>query len=152
MAGGAIELKGDGLPCALFTCLRRRAEHTCNIVGSEILRLIKAAYQACARRERGHFCRCSVSLAKEFAEEIRIRTKIFCMVYPLLKNETCWFLAADFDKTAWQDDALAFLEACSRREIPAHLEQSRSGLGAHEWFFSTGRPLLPALGRTIVSK
>jgi len=23
-------------------------------------------------------------------------------VYPLLIDETCWFLAADFDKAAWQ--------------------------------------------------
>ena len=33
-------------------------------------------------------------------------------VYPLLVDETCWFLAADFDKKSWQEDAAAFLETC----------------------------------------
>jgi len=30
-------------------------------------------------------------------------------VYPLLPDERCWFLAADFDKKTWEYDALAFL-------------------------------------------
>ena len=30
-------------------------------------------------------------------------------IYPLLQDETCWFLAVDFDKKAWQKDAAAFL-------------------------------------------
>src|SRR5271169_997038 len=29
--------------------------------------------------------------------------KLTAGVYPLLTDETCWFLAADFDKTTWQD-------------------------------------------------
>jgi len=29
-------------------------------------------------------------------------------IYPLLPDETCWFLAADFDKTTWREDAAAF--------------------------------------------
>jgi len=31
-------------------------------------------------------------------------------VYPMLRDETCFFLAADFDKATWQQDAGAFLE------------------------------------------
>jgi len=31
-------------------------------------------------------------------------------VYPLLVDETCWFLAADFDKDTWMEDVSAFLE------------------------------------------
>ena len=50
-------------------------------------------------------------------------------VYPMLADETCWFLAADFDKTTWQDDAAAFLQACVVRGVPAVLERSRSGQG-----------------------
>jgi len=34
-------------------------------------------------------------------------------VYPMLPDETCWFLAVDFDKISWQEDARAFLETCS---------------------------------------
>ena len=56
-------------------------------------------------------------------------------VYPLLQDETCFFLAVDFDKVDWRDDAAAFLETCRLLELPAALERSRSGRGAHVWFF-----------------
>ena len=56
-------------------------------------------------------------------------------VYPMLKDEICWFLAADFDKQNWQADAAAFLATCKRRNIPASLERSRSGNGGHIWIF-----------------
>jgi len=56
-------------------------------------------------------------------------------VYPMLLDETCFFLAADFDKATWQDDAAAFLETCRHMNLPAALERSRSGKGGHIWFF-----------------
>ena len=56
-------------------------------------------------------------------------------VYPLLQNDTCFFLAVDFDKSEWRDDATAFLEACSRLHLPTALERSRSGRGGHVWLF-----------------
>lgn len=56
-------------------------------------------------------------------------------VYPLLQDETCLFLAVDFDKAGWGEDAMAFLEASGRLSVPAALERSRSGRGAHVWFF-----------------
>ena len=56
-------------------------------------------------------------------------------VYPLLQDETCFFLAVDFDKAGWREDAAAFLEACRHLDLPAALERSRSGRGAHVWFF-----------------
>lgn len=56
-------------------------------------------------------------------------------VYPLLQDETCFFLAADFDKADWREDATAFLETCRRLNLPAALERSRSGRGAHVWLF-----------------
>jgi hypothetical protein len=56
-------------------------------------------------------------------------------VYPMLLDETCFFLAADFDKAMWQDDAAAFLETCRQMKLPAILERSRSGSGGHIWFF-----------------
>jgi len=55
--------------------------------------------------------------------------------YPLLPDETCHFLAADFDKQSWMEDATAFLETCRQMEIPAAIERSRSGNGAHVWIF-----------------
>ncbi len=56
-------------------------------------------------------------------------------IYPLLSDETCWFLAADFDGAAWQEDAAAFLETCRAWQVPAALERSRSGKGGHVWIF-----------------
>jgi hypothetical protein len=52
-------------------------------------------------------------------------------VYPLLSDETCWFLAADFDKKTWEYDSQAFLETCLELSVPAALERSRSGKGGH---------------------
>lgn len=56
-------------------------------------------------------------------------------VYPLLLDETCFFLAIDFDKAGWQEDSLAFMGACRRLGLPAVLERSRSGRGGHVWLF-----------------
>ena len=56
-------------------------------------------------------------------------------VYPMFADETCCFLAMDFDKDAWRDDVLAVMEACRRLQIPAALERSRSGNGGHVWLF-----------------
>lgn len=56
-------------------------------------------------------------------------------IYPLLQNETCFFLAVDFDKADWQQDSLAFMAACRRLDLPAALERSRSGRGGHVWLF-----------------
>jgi hypothetical protein len=58
-------------------------------------------------------------------------------VYPMLLDETCFFLAVDFDGENWKQDARAFLESCRRLDVPAALERSRSGDGAHVWFFFT---------------
>lgn len=64
------------------------------------------------------------------------RGKEFVMgVYPMLLDESCHLLAVDFDRDSWQDDALAFVETCGRQGVPVALERSRSGNGAHVWFF-----------------
>ena len=69
-------------------------------------------------------------------------------IYPLLPDETCWFLAADFDGEGWQEDATAVLEACQRHDVPATLERSRSGEGAHLWIFFTA-PVPAAAARKL---
>ncbi len=76
-------------------------------------------------------------------------------VYPLMTDETCWFLAADFDKQSWQRDALAFLATCREKGVPAALERSRSGNGGHVWiFFSEPVPASEArkLGAHLVTE
>ncbi|HEX9046262.1 MAG TPA: DEAD/DEAH box helicase family protein [Verrucomicrobiae bacterium] len=56
-------------------------------------------------------------------------------VYPMLSDECCYFLAADFDRQDWLEDARAFLHTCERLGLPAALERSRSGNGGHVWLF-----------------
>src|ERR1700737_3320163 len=56
-------------------------------------------------------------------------------VYPMLADNTCWFLAADFDEGEWRRDAFAFRETCQRHRIPVAIERSRSGNCAHAWIF-----------------
>lgn len=60
-------------------------------------------------------------------------------VYPLLDDDTCHFLAVDFDEAEWQQDAQAFVQSCYELGVPAALEISRSGRGAHVWVFFVGR-------------
>src|SRR5688572_13927318 len=76
-------------------------------------------------------------------------------VYPLLPDETCWFLAADFDKKTWEYDSLAFLETCQESNVPAALERSRSGKGGHIWiFFDRALPAITArkLGCVLLTR
>jgi superfamily II DNA or RNA helicase/very-short-patch-repair endonuclease len=56
-------------------------------------------------------------------------------LYPLLRDDTCFCLAADFDGPDWRKDAEAVRAACLRLGLPAAFERSRSGGGCHLWFF-----------------
>jgi superfamily II DNA or RNA helicase/very-short-patch-repair endonuclease len=70
--------------------------------------------------------------------------------YPMLLDETCFFVAADFDKATWREDATAFIETCRLMNLPAAMERSRSGNGGHVWlFFSEAIPA--ALARKLAS-
>ncbi len=56
-------------------------------------------------------------------------------IYPLLHDNTSWFIAADFDKQNWMEECLKFITVCDNWGIPAYLERSRSGKGGHVWIF-----------------
>jgi superfamily II DNA or RNA helicase len=76
-------------------------------------------------------------------------------VYPLLFDDTCHFLAVDFDGETWSSDALAFMATCRDTEVPAALERSRSGSGGHVWlFFSDAVPAFEArrLGTMLLTR
>lgn len=60
-------------------------------------------------------------------------------VYPLLEDDTCHFLAVDFDEAEWREDARAFARSCEELGVPVALEISRSGQGAHAWLFFANR-------------
>jgi superfamily II DNA or RNA helicase len=74
--------------------------------------------------------------------------KITIGVYPLLPDETCWFLAVDFDQQMWREDAGAFTESCRDWSVPAALERSRSGDGGHVWIFFAA-PISATLARKL---
>ncbi|MEJ5102404.1 TOTE conflict system archaeo-eukaryotic primase domain-containing protein [Chryseobacterium sp. MYb328] len=56
-------------------------------------------------------------------------------IYPLLKDDTSWFLVADFDKKNWKQEATDFIKVCKEKNIYTYLERSRSGNGGHVWIF-----------------
>ena len=75
-------------------------------------------------------------------------------LYPLLESDQCFLLAVDFDEQDWRDDARAFWRTCQALEVPAALEISRSGQGAHVWvFFEDAIPAKDArrLGAALIS-
>ncbi len=75
-------------------------------------------------------------------------------IFPLKLDDTCWWLALDFDDAEWRKDASGFMESCMEFGIPASVEVSRSGTGAHIWiFFSSAIPAYEAreLGTALIS-
>ncbi len=60
-------------------------------------------------------------------------------VYPLLEDDSCYFLATDFDEADWREDARAYMQSCDELGVPVAIEISRSGQGAHAWVYFASR-------------
>lgn len=126
----------------------------------------RAGYQpACANEWNRRFCdkpkvKCGACPNRRFMsvtdDEVKWHLtgtdavgKLFVMgVYPLLVDERCWFLAADFDKETWREDVAAVAATCREWNLPVAVERSRSGNGAHLWFFFD-QPLSARLVREL---
>ncbi len=67
--------------------------------------------------------------------EAHLRGSIVAGLYPLRRDDFCHLLAVDFDEQGWQWDCAALREVCVAFDVPMALERSRSGNGAHAWFF-----------------
>lgn len=80
-------------------------------------------------------------------------------IYPLLDDDTCYFLAFDFDNKKdnkyIEEDVLAFVSICKKYQVPYSIEKSRSGKGIHIWiFFNINIKAITArkLGTLLLSK
>lgn len=101
---------------------------------------------ACRNEWKSGICRkpqvkCSVCAHRAYDElteqviEDHLRGKVVVGIYPLCTDETCRFLAIDFDDEGWQRDVTTLRSVCLAFDIPVVVERSRSGNGAHAWFF-----------------
>ncbi|KAF0235836.1 MAG: type III restriction protein res [Prolixibacteraceae bacterium] len=90
-----------------------------------------------------------MKLDKQIIEN-HLRGNIVAGVYPLLTDETCWFLSIDFDDEGWKKDIYVLRKVCSYFDIPVVVERSRSGNGAHAWFFFD-QPVQATLARKFGS-
>jgi len=121
----------------------------------------KAGYSPAYHRIWGESYRSGPEKPKEYfplTDQVihdHLTGKLTAGIYPLLTDETCWFLAADFDKATWQEDVRAYLHTCTEWKVPALLERSRSGRGGHVWvFFEAPLPARVAreLGAAILTR
>ena len=71
----------------------------------------------------------------EAAVEKHLRGEMIIGIYPMALDETCRFLAIDFDKDGWDKDISVLRETCLHFDIPIAIERSQSGNGCHAWFF-----------------
>lgn len=126
----------------------------------------KAGYSpVCANEWRRGICgkprtkcsECNHSLYVPVTDQIifrHLKGEITAGVYPLLTDDKCYFLAIDFDDADWREDARAVLQTCLLNNLPAALEISRSGEGAHLWlFFANATPArdVRRLGSALIS-
>ncbi len=75
--------------------------------------------------------------------------------YAIREDDTCTFLACDFDGSGWQSDVFLYQSIAKDLGVGVLVERSRSGNGAHAWvFFSNPVParLARSLGTLILSK
>ena len=70
--------------------------------------------------------------------------------YTIREDDTCTFIAADFDKAHWDTDALTYKAAAKDIGIEASIERSRSGKGGHAWIFFS-EPVAARLARRLAT-
>jgi hypothetical protein len=83
-----------------------------------------------------------------FADRFRARADVYAVRWENTRTgtagNTCQFVVADFDGATAMLDALAYVKAARAAAVPAALEISQSGRGAHVWIFFTD--VVPAVG------
>lgn len=88
-----------------------------------------------------HCAQCEHPEFPELTDEVLIRhfskdaNECFYGIYPLLDDNTCWFLAIDFDDDQWFPDMLSVYQTAIKHQFYPVMERSSSGHGGHLWFF-----------------
>lgn len=91
----------------------------------------------------------------ESAVESHLRGSTIIGTYAIRPDDSCIFLACDFDETSWQLDVATFRDTARTLGIDVAVERSRSGNGAHAWIFFDGQisaKLARSLGTLILAK
>lgn len=116
-----------------------------NICGKSMR--IKGACKKCAYKE-------NQEITDQFIQQHFTgtgRNALVIGVYPLLEDETCRFLAIDFDKKNWQEEILIAKSIYEEYGIKSYIERSRSGNGGHLWIFFS-EPIEARLARKLGTK
>jgi hypothetical protein len=98
--------------------------------------------------------RCAECVHKKFspldgrAVESHLRGGATIGTYAIREDDTCVFLACDFDEASWQADAAAYRDTGRTLGLEVAVERSRSGNGAHAWIFFDA-PILARLARSL---
>lgn len=91
----------------------------------------------------------------EAAVEAHLDGDMTIGTYAIREDDTCIFLAADFDGDGWQDDVFLYQSIARDLGVEVSVERSRSGKGAHAWIFFS-EPVLArsarALGTAFLSR
>lgn len=109
---------------------------------------IKYYVQACSNEWKKKICNkamgkscktCKYKINKPLSRET-IKNHIYnnktIGIYPLLPDESCYFLVFDFENSNdLKGDVLAFSKICDDYNIPIAIEKNRLGNGIHCWLF-----------------
>lgn len=91
----------------------------------------------------------------QYAAESHLKGFQTIGTYAIREDDSCSFLACDFDESTWKEDVLAFKQGGRDLGLDIAIEKSRSGNGAHAWlFFEEHVParLARTLGTLILAK